>query len=97
MSIDQFLRELSKIKGWTLCSNGWIRRDCLCPIEAVLKRQGSGWVQISAYGIGLRPMTGAKIISASDNPTKILSPSQQRLRKRLIKACGLIQGCETRF
>lgn len=89
MTLQQFLRELGKIKGWTLCSNGWIRRDCRCPIEAVVGCEVSGWVYDAAIGLGLRPMVACAIISVADSPTKTLTPSHQRLRKRLLKACGL--------
>src|SRR5689334_98183 len=91
MTIDTFIRALKKTpRKWQLAQNElrlWDNVDEYCPLTAVASQRGHefhvGNFDKAAQVLGLGRKDAYAILRAADNTGQI------RLRKRLLRACGL--------
>ncbi len=93
MTINDFLKELRKCKGFGLTAMGCIRDKCKrCPITAVAAMKGIKAKSKDAYNVGkdnlfLEYNDISNIIYAADNGT--IDKNKKLLRKRMLKALQL--------
>lgn len=93
MTLEQFLTELRKTKGWRLMGGRGIRNGCHCPITKIAARKDSSIGDADYYAeagrlLGLRRDVADRIVAAADG----YSDANPRLRARLLAACGLDEG-----
>ena len=89
MTLNQFLVRLRKTpREWTVRYDGRLLLSKSCPITAVAghKLWATHWdAVVVAIKMGLREQTARRIIDAAD-----LGYLHTVLRKKLLKACGLV-------
>lgn len=98
MTIEQFLKEVRKLKRWKLIDEGIryeIGASTYCPITRIARVLHGDLSEISdAWNVGRDKLGIAgtivdEIVVAADYPYSDLTANQIRLRKRLLRSCGL--------
>ena len=89
MTYQEFLDELRRTpRDWRITFNGRIRRHEECPITSLRNDHSAFWVVVSA-NIGLSANLSRDIALAADNRLGWRDFRRRRIRRDLLKACGL--------
>ena len=90
LTVDEFFEKLEGLGlEWELLESGFIRCTRGCPIVAVNGKGLHSFIYgTAAEELGLNLRSADAIAEASDDRL-LLTHTQRRYRKRLLKACGL--------